>query len=367
MPLDAADLDIPMRSAWLLLGMAGLVLLAISAAWALAIERAWGGRPVIPTRPGRPVPWGGPQVFASFFLWQFATLVAASLLRARRGPDAEPKLVEAMGAVALINLLVLIALPGLLGLWNRARASDFGLSGGGGRIGRDVLLGVVSAVFCLPLVYSVQFMAILIWPPTAHPLQEMLFEERSPWVMVLAFVSAVIFAPAAEELLFRGILQGWLEKRFGVTRTAIAEDRETDRDSIDLQPGLDPGVASLTALVVPAAIFALVHFGQWPAPLPLFVLAIALGLLYRRTKSIVAPIAAHATFNGLSTVGMIVLVLILPEAEPEAVPVPGPAEPGISAPGEGEAEETSGPPQAGESGHSEARSIRRSHPNVESV
>jgi membrane protease YdiL (CAAX protease family) len=311
------------------------------------------------------VPWGGPQVFACFFLWQFATLVAAGLLRSRRGPDAEPNLIEAMGAVALINLVVLIVLPGLLSLWNRARAIDFGIAWDWNRVGRDVLLGVLTAIFCLPLVYSVQFMAILVWPPTAHPLQEMLFEERSPWVMILAFVSAVIFAPAAEELLFRGILQGWLEKRFGVTRTAIAEGGETDRLALDLQPGLDPRVANLTALVVPAAFFALVHFGQWPAPLPLFVLAIALGLLYRRTKGIIAPIAAHAAFNGLSTVGMIVVVLMLPEAEPDIVPMP--AEPGVSAPGDAAAEEAAEPIQAGGSDHSAARSTRWSHPNVESV
>lgn len=363
MPIDAMDLDLPMRSAWILLGMAGLVFLAIMVAWAIAIERIWSGRPVIPTRSGGPVPWGGPQVFACFFLWQVATLAAASVLRARRGPDAEPNLIDAMSAVALINLAVLIVLPALLSRWSKARAIDFGLARN--RVGRDVMLGILTAIFCLPLVYSVQFMAILVWPPTAHPLQEMLFEERSPWVMVLAFFSAVIFAPAAEELLFRGILQGWLEKRFGVTRTAIAHDGITDQPMIELQPGLDPRVANLTALVVPAAIFALVHFGQWPAPLPLFVLAIGLGLLYRRTRSIIAPIAAHATFNGLSTVAMIVVVSMLPKVDPDVVPMPG--EPGVSAP-EGEVVEPEVESiQTGESAESAARPTRQSHPNVESV
>lgn len=364
MELDAVDLDIPMQSAWILLGMAGLVVLAITVAWAIAIERLWSGRPVIPTRSGGPVPWGGPQVFASFFLWQFATLATAGLLGAIRGEEAEPNLVAAMSAVALINLAILMVVPGMLAIWNQARAIDFGLAWG--RVGRDVMLGVLTAIFCLPLVYSVQFMAILVWPPTAHPLQEMLFLERSPWVMILAFLSAVIFAPAAEELLFRGVLQGWLEKRFGVTRTAKAAGEATDDPSvIDLQPGLNPRVANLTALVVPAALFAIVHFGQWPAPLPLFVLAIALGLLYRRTKSIIAPIAAHATFNGLSTVGMIVVVLILPQVEPEDVPIPG--EPGVSAPADGAVEEEAESIKAGESDNSGAHATRGSHPNVESV
>ncbi|WP_169976149.1 CPBP family intramembrane glutamic endopeptidase [Tautonia rosea] len=354
MPLDAADLKISMQTAWILVGMAGLVLLAIATAWAIAIERIWSGRPVIPTRSGRPVPWGGPQVFASFFLWQFATLAMAELLRALRGEEDEPNLVTAMSAVALINLAILIVVPGFLALWNQARAIDFGLVWD--RVGRDLILGVLTAIFCLPLIYGVQLTAILIWPPTPHPLMEMLFAERSPWVMILGILSAVIFAPAAEELLFRGVLQGWLEKRFGVTRPTRADDEVSELSSNDLQPGLNPRVANLTALVVPAAVFAIVHFGQWPAPLPLFVLAIALGLLYRRTKSIVAPIAAHATFNGLSTIAMIVIVLMVPKVEPEVVPIPG--EPGVSAPEEATVDAEAEPLQAGESANSEENPTR---------
>ena len=78
--------------------------------------------------------------------------------------------------------------------------------------------------------------------------------------------------------------------------------------------------ASRLAPSGPAALFAGVHYGQWPAPIPLFVLAVGLGLLYRRTGGIVAPIAMHATFNGLSTAAMIAILLLVPQ------PIPGPGE-----------------------------------------
>lgn len=46
---------------------------------------------------------------------------------------------------------------------------------------------------------------------TAHPLARILLEDRSPWAVLVCLVAAVVVAPIAEEVLFRLILQGWLE------------------------------------------------------------------------------------------------------------------------------------------------------------
>jgi membrane protease YdiL (CAAX protease family) len=45
----------------------------------------------------------------------------------------------------------------------------------------------------------------------AHPLGQVLSESRDPWVILLCVVSAAVVAPITEELVFRLVLQGWLE------------------------------------------------------------------------------------------------------------------------------------------------------------
>lgn len=45
----------------------------------------------------------------------------------------------------------------------------------------------------------------------SHPLARILQDSRNPWVIVLCLFSAVIIAPISEELVFRLVLQGWLE------------------------------------------------------------------------------------------------------------------------------------------------------------
>ncbi|RUL86843.1 CPBP family intramembrane glutamic endopeptidase [Tautonia sociabilis] len=346
MPLDP-QLDVPMRSALLLLGLAMGVLLAISASWAVVAERWWSGRPIVPTRPARAVPWGGREALFCFLAWQVVTVIASAILRGRRDESGNLDLVDAMAAVSLVNLTLLVVLPAMLVLSCRAKAADLGFRWE--TLLSDVATGVVAALCLVPLVYAVQLAAIFVWEPTAHPLQQMLMERPSPAVMVLALVSAVVLAPAAEELMFRGILQGWLEKRLDPAR--VREELPRVEDPGDLvflkAPDGGPAVAevgedspagkrgasapvgrprSRAALLLPAALFAGVHFGQWPAPIPLFVLAVGLGIVYRRTGGLVAPIAMHATFNGLSTAAMIALLLLVPSAsqdeEAEAIPVP---------------------------------------------
>lgn len=356
MPIDP-NLTLSTQAILILLGMIGLIFLAIATSWAIVIERVIRKVPIIPDRSGGAVPWRGGQVFVCFAIWQFAMLSVAGILRSRRGADGEPDIVAAFAALSVINLAMTIGLPLMLAAWNGASSEDFGIARG--RIGKDLRIGIIAAIFCLPLVYMIQFLAILIWQPTAHPLQEMLLLQQDPAILLLALGSAVIFAPAAEELLFRGIFQGWLDSRFGSSRTRNedvpkSEPEDTfdlapidSRDSFEnpyLAPGTPLGQASTLgveelathrrwgnrlSLFVPAVIFAAVHAAQWPAPIPLFVLAIGLGLVYRRTKGLIAPVAMHATFNGVSTLAMIVIVLVIPTADPNELP--GPTEPPVPA------------------------------------
>jgi membrane protease YdiL (CAAX protease family) len=88
--------------------------------------------------------------------------------------------------------------------------------------------------------------------------------------LVLGLVT-IALAPVAEETLFRGILFPWI-KQAGFPRLALWG----------------------TSLL-----FALMHLNA-ASFVPLFVLAVALALLYERVDNLLAPMAAHALFNGLN-------------------------------------------------------------------
>lgn len=89
-----------------------------------------------------------------------------------------------------------------------------------------------------------------------------------PTVVLVAFI---VVAPVAEELFFRGVAyNAWLRER-----------------------------GPRFALYGSAALFAVIHTSLF-ALVPIFALGVALGLLYRRTGSLVAAMAMHAGFNAIS-------------------------------------------------------------------
>jgi membrane protease YdiL (CAAX protease family) len=95
---------------------------------------------------------------------------------------------------------------------------------------------------------------------------------------VLAFIAAVVLAPIAEELLFRGLLFRALLQRYRVNVAAI----------------------------VSAVVFAVVHIdvavSQPLALVGLTLVGIVLAHVYQRTDSLLVPIAGHAAFNGITLV-----------------------------------------------------------------
>jgi membrane protease YdiL (CAAX protease family) len=88
---------------------------------------------------------------------------------------------------------------------------------------------------------------------------------------ILAFVSLVIIAPFAEELLFRGYLFGKLRKY----------------------------VPLWLAILVTSALFAAVH-GQWNVALDVFVLSVVMCLLRVASGSLWPSILLHMMKNGIA-------------------------------------------------------------------
>lgn len=89
-------------------------------------------------------------------------------------------------------------------------------------------------------------------------------------------VLAVIMAPLFEEIIFRGIIMKGL---------------------------LNKGMKPLTAIVISALLFGLVHGNPWQL-IGAVLLGCVLGLVYYKTKSLLLPILLHA-FNNLTAVFLI--------------------------------------------------------------
>ncbi len=122
---------------------------------------------------------------------------------------------ELMFVQAAINSLLIVLLPLILRVTAGARLSDLGLSVKGWR--RQVTIGIVAILMLLPIIYVVQALCVryLDVPDAkdrAHPVQKMIQEDPTGPIAYLAVLTAVLLAPAFEELLFRGILQTWLTR-----------------------------------------------------------------------------------------------------------------------------------------------------------
>jgi len=103
-----------------------------------------------------------------------------------------------------------------------------------------------------------------------------------PFYFFLAITAVVIFAPIIEEFLFRGLLQSFIRKHLG----------------------------SKQAIFITAVCFSFFHFSpeQGFANIPivasLFPLALFLGFIYERQRSLMASIGLHSLFNLLSIINL---------------------------------------------------------------
>jgi Type II CAAX prenyl endopeptidase Rce1-like len=73
-----------------------------------------------------------------------------------------------------------------------------------------------------------------------------------------------------------------------------------------LESGYQPAEQPLSRssnlpILLTSIIFAVMHLPQWPAPIAILLLSLALGTVYQRTGSLLASITMHATFNGFNT------------------------------------------------------------------
>ena len=117
--------------------------------------------------------------------------------------------------------------------------------------------------------------------------------RESPGVAIPAIILIVVlFGPAVEELVFRGAIFNGLYRLGGLisTRSFGKEHGRSSTKTIFIASALASSV-----------LFALLHLE--PVLLPvLLILAITLCALFQRTGSLLPPFVAHATFNSVAAV-----------------------------------------------------------------
>jgi membrane protease YdiL (CAAX protease family) len=259
----------------------------------------------------------------------------------------------------LVNLFAVLLVPRVLRGLAGVDSADLGFFNRS--LGSNVRIGLVTCLLASPFVYGIFLAATQIWPPAKHPVFETITSKVDPQSALLALLSAVVAAPLAEELVFRGVLLGWLTRlaRADVARAQAVLIRPvtivtpepppplaSPEDSVDFagaesEPDLagEPPAASRkhsfwvawVPNILLSILFASMHAPQWPAPIPLFCLSLVLGWLVLKTGSLVPAIVLHAGFNGFSTVVTLLATLggAVPggskEVQPRAVPTPAPA------------------------------------------
>jgi membrane protease YdiL (CAAX protease family) len=275
---------------------------------------AWSGllwtavrRGVFRRETGKLPVWPGRAVVECLAAFAFVSVAVGVAYQLRVGKQTEIPAADQLGLMAVINALLVVIVPWIIEKRSGLTLSDLGL------VHRRILVddtvsGGLLCLVLLPLVYAVFTGAQLIWPAHEHSVQRAVREQFSTEMAALVVLSAVILAPIAEELFFRGVLLGWLQTRM------------TEAAGHAVGPMWLLGIWLPNVLV--SILFAAIHWTEWPAPLALFVLSLGLGWLVQRSGRLGGAIAAHMLFNGLSTV---LLFLSTPNATPEAEPAPPPA------------------------------------------
>ncbi len=366
------ETDVPQVALpFIVFSMCMLGLLVLSARYWIQCLMLWtSGRPIFPRLESRRIQrWGLVDLLFAFVVivgLQFAAAYSGMFLRlgSRSGPDGEMGLVLLTWVSAIQTLAVGITTVFIARRCNVA-ASSVGWSTK--RMSYDLRLGVKAFIVLAPPIYMLMIVVTLLsGQEYKHPIHTMASDD--PWMLLPAIVMAVILAPIGEEFAFRVLLQGFFESlsvgRFSVDKFFLGRIFEpkvhlsppTDTDPRDsdlivtprlvteelsnpyastapfetedtgtIEPNYNDSLSEGLFLssenevittplpwwpvIVSGVLFGLAHFEYGMSWIPLSVLGIALGWLYRLTNRIWPSLVVHFCINATSMVGFSLTVL----------------------------------------------------------
>ena len=181
--------------------------------------------------------------------------------------------VQAVVYVALVRLLVVG--PGAL-TWPEMGVARRAIA----LMAEDIGIGVAVGFGVLIVTVAIAAILTLFLPAPDSPLPP----SGTATGLILNLVTAAILAPIGEELFFRGFATTAWSRSIGVTPAIVRAAIFFDLAHVLTVGGTSFGDAALRALV---------------AFLTRLPVALALGFVFVRRRSLVASIAVHATFNGV--------------------------------------------------------------------
>lgn len=289
---------------------AGLIFFCVFA-WGIVLRRLWRREPLIACEPRQPVPWRGTDLLLvlaiEFLVVQVYLTLGFALTGVERpkdwsAPSADVQiLVIVCGTLANLTTFVSAALIAIYRAGADAR--DLGLAWHAAP--RDAWYGAVAFAASAPILYGMQlFFSEVLHIDYEHPLIEALEARPGAGTWWLMLACAVAVAPVVEEFLFRVMLQGWLEQ-LELRRANRSASAEVPSEVTDNQLPLAGGWFGLPLgtgpILISAALFGLMHWGNGAAPVPLFFFGLVLGYLYQRTHRLVPSLVAHLMLNSVST------------------------------------------------------------------
>ena len=296
-------------------------------------------------------PWSAAEVVVLFFLvysfWPslvFQVLEQTHFFAWYYSPgEADLPIRQQLWARALALPFQVATIPAVLILLHGALPPALGLTRR--LLGRNVLLGLVSAAILIVTILPLHEMFVQFYRRlfnisiSEHPLARLGQQHLTGIEWALWWLAATVAAPLVEELLFRGLFQGWVRAyrwggaiamlialvvagagRSSEFTAALTRFREAGFEVARsaLFDAIAPLVITLALIPVfllvawssrtnedsavfgTAVLFAMVHVTVWPSPVALLFLGLALGWLKERTRSLAAPIVVHGLFNGVS-------------------------------------------------------------------
>jgi membrane protease YdiL (CAAX protease family) len=255
------------------------------------LDRLTGIRWLVPIGLRPRVSWSLPLFFMAWIVSLILQLAVYSCLKMIPGISGEDHhSMIAMIAVSGSNLIFIAGAPVVVGPGWRKGLQRIGLNGPD--FARQARIGIRVALLASPWVYAVNLTANLVFHANPHEVMQMLNKGLDTFSMSLAVIGAVILAPAAEEILFRGILLGGL-----IHKTSF---KPADQRRRLVQ----------AANIITSLFFGALHMSAWPAPIGIFVLSLVLGKTYIVTGRLWPCIIAHSVFNFTGVLGMAAAVMV---------------------------------------------------------
>ncbi len=294
------------REEMVLSALFALFLGASATIWTWILVRWRRSEPIIPLARRRPVPWHAQDVLFLFFMALLLPIAAASAVQKWRGPEAAPQAADPKPELAHpAEQLLRTGAPG------------------------EKAVAVVIAVIVAPLIEEFFFRVLLqgwleaVWSRRRRKYPELRSAPASwlPIVLPAAlfalmhlrsskgslsneYLTVMFLAQMAADLLVLSLAIAVL--RFAVGAAGADFGWQPEELRSDARLGLLALLATAPpVLAVHVALTGLVDWngiGYAPDPIPLFLLALVLGTLYRRTHRLAPSLVLHAAFNATSIV-----------------------------------------------------------------